>query len=131
MAAVPTEAVTTRYQPSHIAGNADALAVTQSRMEILRILISVGRPMKTGDIAGAVEKPYPTVTGMLYRMLDDHLVVRTDWGAFTAAPDAIARLEMRITPINPINAINGRQNGRHLSDLSDLSPESDNSDVPF
>jgi hypothetical protein len=119
------------------AGDAEAVKLTAARMEILRVLISIGRPMKTGDIAGAVEKPYPTVTGMLYRMLDDHLVVRTDWGTFSAAPDAIARLELKNAPINPINPVNGSgsvyRNGQKAGSLSDLSIYSSDSEneVPF
>ena len=116
------------------AGDAEMITLTAARMEILEILISVGRPMKTGDIAGAVGKPYTTVTNMLYRMLSDGLVERTDWGAFKAAPDAIVRLESKSTQVNQVNQVNGTKNGRfscHLPDLPIYTSDSGDDSVPF
>jgi hypothetical protein len=107
------------------AGDAEAVKLSAARMEILQVLVLTGRPMKTGDIAGAVGKPYSTVTSMLYRMLPEGLVVRTDWGAFSAAPDAIVRLESK----------NGHQNGHTPADLrtiyAPIYASDDGGDVPF
>lgn len=99
------------------AGDAEALSLTKERLEILQILITVARPMKTGDIAGAVGRPYTTVTSMLYRMLPEGLVERTEWGAFRAAPDAIVRLESK----QPQSVhIHGQRNGRTPEGLGDV-----------
>jgi hypothetical protein len=122
------------------AGDAEAITLSQARLEVLNVLISVGRPMKTGDIAGAVGKQYTAVTNMLYRMIPEGLVIRTDWGAFSAAPDAVVRLQSKVenTGVNGVNGVNGsgtvwrqKPNSSHLHGLHITHRDSDDSDVPF
>lgn len=122
------------------AGDAEAMTLGAARMEILEILLTVGRPMKTADIAGAVGKQYTAVTNMLYRMIPEGLVIRTEWGAFSAAPDAVERLKSKFqnTGVNGVNGVNGSgtvyrngPNGTDLTHLHNYTSDSGDSEVPF